>query len=191
MFSLRQKREIADKIQQILRQTQHPELPDGEISFHLHVDGAKEWSWADIKNNGAVATPSINPGNESKGQKEGKIMAEGYQGNVTTYRPVHHCANLLPYVMHKPTKVGKGVTCGHKCQCGLDRQLKELYANECNLWASLDKIKDMKNIPGFPFNSPHLQSAVDIAHNTLCCFINHAEYKIDPNPTAEGEVDDA
>jgi hypothetical protein len=28
MFSVRQKREIADKIQNILRETNHPELPD-------------------------------------------------------------------------------------------------------------------------------------------------------------------
>jgi hypothetical protein len=38
----------------------------GEISFHLHVDGAENWSWADIKNNGAVQQPSVNPWNESQ-----------------------------------------------------------------------------------------------------------------------------
>ena len=62
MFSMTQKREIAEKIQQILKETNHPELPEGEISFHLHVDGAE--SWADIKNNGSVTNPSINPHNE-------------------------------------------------------------------------------------------------------------------------------
>lgn len=41
MFSVRQKREIADKVQQILRETNHPELPEGEIQFHLHVAGAE------------------------------------------------------------------------------------------------------------------------------------------------------
>ena len=64
MFSVRQKREIADKVQQILRETQHPELPKGEISFLLHVVGAESWSWAVIRNNGAVTNPSINPHNE-------------------------------------------------------------------------------------------------------------------------------
>ena len=44
MFSMRQKREIADKVQQILRETKHPELPEGEIQFKLHVDGAESWS---------------------------------------------------------------------------------------------------------------------------------------------------
>ena len=64
MFSVRQKREIADKVQAILRETGHPELPQGEIHFSLHVDGAESWSWADIRNNGAVMSPGVNPWNE-------------------------------------------------------------------------------------------------------------------------------
>jgi hypothetical protein len=64
MFSIRQKREIADKVQQILRETEHPELPKGEIRFLLHVEGAEAWSWADIRNNGAVTNPIVNPFNE-------------------------------------------------------------------------------------------------------------------------------
>lgn len=59
MFSVRQKREIADAVQKILRATDHPELPAGEIRFHLHVEGDELWSWADIRNNGAVETPSV------------------------------------------------------------------------------------------------------------------------------------
>jgi len=69
MFSVQQKRTIADKVQQILRDTGHPELPAGEISFHLHVDGAESWSWADIKNNGAVTHPSVNPWNERQAER--------------------------------------------------------------------------------------------------------------------------
>ena len=65
MFSVRQKREIADKVQTILRETNHPELPAGEILFLLHVDGAESWSWADIRNNGAVTEPGVNPHNEA------------------------------------------------------------------------------------------------------------------------------
>ena len=64
MFSMEQKREIADAVQKILRDTNHPELPEGEISFHLHVDGAKSWSWADIRNNGQVIDPDTNVYNE-------------------------------------------------------------------------------------------------------------------------------
>lgn len=64
MFSVRQKREIAEAVQKILRDTNHPELPQGEIQFSLHVDGAESWSWADIRNNGAVRDPDVNPWNE-------------------------------------------------------------------------------------------------------------------------------
>jgi hypothetical protein len=66
MFSIREKREISDAVQKILRATNHPELPSGEIQFHLHVVGAESWSWADILNNGAVVTPGRNPWNESQ-----------------------------------------------------------------------------------------------------------------------------
>ena len=66
MFSVDQKRRISTAVQVLLRATQHPELPEGEISFHLHVDGAKWWSWADIKNNAAVQNPDVNPWNESQ-----------------------------------------------------------------------------------------------------------------------------
>ncbi len=67
MFSLKQKREISEKVQEILRDTNHPELPDGEISFNLSVCGKESWSWALIKNNGNVPNPSINPWNEKNG----------------------------------------------------------------------------------------------------------------------------
>lgn len=66
MFSVQQKRDIAQKVQEVLRATNHPELPKGEISFSLHVDGAERWSWADIKNNGAVESPVVNPHNEAQ-----------------------------------------------------------------------------------------------------------------------------
>jgi hypothetical protein len=66
MFSLQQKREIADAVQKILRATNHPELPETEIQFALHVEGAESWSWADIRNNGAVPKPGVNPWNERK-----------------------------------------------------------------------------------------------------------------------------
>jgi len=64
MFSVAEKRDISRKIQKILRNTEHPELPVNEIEFVLHVKGAENWSWADIKNNGAIDKPSINPWNE-------------------------------------------------------------------------------------------------------------------------------
>ena len=72
MFSVRQKREISEAVQQILRASGHPELPPGEIQFRLHVKGSEQWSWADIINNGAVETPAINPWNESQDPRTGE-----------------------------------------------------------------------------------------------------------------------
>ena len=64
MFSVQQKREISDAVQKILRSTMHPELPPtGEVTFSLKVLGAESWSYADIKNNGAVGDPGVNPHN--------------------------------------------------------------------------------------------------------------------------------
>jgi hypothetical protein len=71
MFSVKQKRDIADAVQQILRATGHPELPAGEIQFHLKVGGAAPWSWAYIRNNGAVIQPGVNPWNESQDPTRG------------------------------------------------------------------------------------------------------------------------
>ena len=66
MFSVKQKRDIADAVQKILHETGHPELPEGEITFNLRVEGAAGWSWADICNNGAVDSPGVNPWNEAQ-----------------------------------------------------------------------------------------------------------------------------
>jgi hypothetical protein len=64
MFSIAQKRDIADKIQSILRETNHPELPEGEITFRIFIEGNEPWSWANITNNGNCPNPDINPHNE-------------------------------------------------------------------------------------------------------------------------------
>lgn len=69
MFSVTQKRSISEAVQRILRETNHPELPAGEIQFALHVDGAEPWSWADIRNNGAVTNPRVNPWNERQARR--------------------------------------------------------------------------------------------------------------------------
>lgn len=69
MFSVQQKRDIADAVQRILRETNHPELPTGEIQFQLHVNGAEGWSWADIRNNGAIPHPGVNPWNEAQAKR--------------------------------------------------------------------------------------------------------------------------
>lgn len=69
MFSVRQKREISEAVQKILRDTMHPELPDTEIEFSLNVKGREVWSFAIIKNNGGIINPSVNPHNEAMDTK--------------------------------------------------------------------------------------------------------------------------
>lgn len=64
MFSFKQKRDLADAVQALLRATAHPELPAGEITFDLRVRGEEDWSWALIRNNGAVLNPGVNPWHE-------------------------------------------------------------------------------------------------------------------------------
>ena len=59
MFSPELKKEIAEYVQQLLAETNHPELPKGQIQFLLHVDGAKKWSWANIRNNGTIINDFI------------------------------------------------------------------------------------------------------------------------------------
>lgn len=71
MFSVAQKRHISSEVQRILRETNHPELPEGEIRFTLHVAGAEAWSWADIQNNESVIAPQINPHNEAQDPNTG------------------------------------------------------------------------------------------------------------------------
>jgi hypothetical protein len=66
VFSVREKRSIADLVQRVLRDTGHPEIPAGEIQFTLRVEGRESWSWAEIRNNGAVTNPGINPHNEAQ-----------------------------------------------------------------------------------------------------------------------------
>lgn len=57
MFTPQQKQEIAKKVQHAIQQTLNDELPKGEINFILHVDGAEDWSWANIRNNSMRNVP--------------------------------------------------------------------------------------------------------------------------------------
>lgn len=62
MFSMEEKRKIADAVEKILMDIDHPEMPKSRPSFQLHVDGKENWSWADIEpnwkyeNSGATTT---------------------------------------------------------------------------------------------------------------------------------------
>jgi hypothetical protein len=72
MFSVQQKREIAEAVQKTLRNTNHPELPEHEIQFRLLVVGATSMSWAEIRNNGDVPNPEVNPHNERQDPRNGQ-----------------------------------------------------------------------------------------------------------------------
>lgn len=72
MFSIRQKREISDKVQQILRETNHPELPKGNIKFTLNVQGKEAWSWAEIHDNASVVNPEERANQWNEEQDQGK-----------------------------------------------------------------------------------------------------------------------
>lgn len=57
MLSSPTKKMIADEVQKILKKVKDSELPKGEISFILHIDGASSVSWANIRNNSAKSEP--------------------------------------------------------------------------------------------------------------------------------------
>lgn len=48
---------------------------ESEIQFSLHVEGAESWSWADIRNNGAVKKPGVNLWNELQAERVVKTTA--------------------------------------------------------------------------------------------------------------------
>lgn len=71
MFSQTEKQKIATEIERLLLSLNHPEMPKERPNFHLHVDGAESWSWADIKPNWTFGgtPPTVNPWNEIAREK--------------------------------------------------------------------------------------------------------------------------
>lgn len=51
MFSIKEKQKIAEAIEKVLLEINHPEMPKKNPKFNLHVDGEESWSWADIEPN--------------------------------------------------------------------------------------------------------------------------------------------
>ena len=51
MFSLAEKKRIAEAVEKVLLEIAHPEMPTERPEFKLHVDGKKSWSRADIDPN--------------------------------------------------------------------------------------------------------------------------------------------
>lgn len=72
MFSVDEKRKIAEAVEKVLLDLDHPEMPKEKPLFSLHVDGKESWSWADIKPNWIYDVnnpPGINPWNEVAREK--------------------------------------------------------------------------------------------------------------------------
>ena len=67
MFSKEEKRKIADGIEKILLDLKHPEMPDKNPMFRIHIDGKESWSWAELEPNWTFKSGKpmgINPFNE-------------------------------------------------------------------------------------------------------------------------------
>lgn len=66
MFSSEEKKIIADEVEKLLLSFQHPEMPEKNVSFKLHINGKESWSWADIEPNWVFENqlPGVNPWNE-------------------------------------------------------------------------------------------------------------------------------
>ncbi|MGR3292514.1 MAG: hypothetical protein ACUZ9M_00695 [Candidatus Scalindua sp.] len=67
MFSAKEKIHIAKKIEEILLELKHPEMPTEKPLFELHVTGKASWSWAKIEPNWVFENGKemgINPFNE-------------------------------------------------------------------------------------------------------------------------------
>lgn len=68
MFSITEKRKIAEAVEKLILALDHPEMPKSKPSFRLHIDGAESWSFADIEPNWVFddgqKQAGVNPWNE-------------------------------------------------------------------------------------------------------------------------------
>lgn len=72
MFSVNQKRQIAEAVEKLLLSFDHPEMPKEKPRFRLDVLGKEEWSWAEIKPNWVYDEknpPAVNYWNEQQEKK--------------------------------------------------------------------------------------------------------------------------
>lgn len=67
MFSVEEKKKIAEAVEKVLLDLKHPEMPKEKPFFRLYVAGKEPWSWADIQPNWTFNEsnqPTVNPWNE-------------------------------------------------------------------------------------------------------------------------------
>jgi len=77
MFSVAQKKQIAEAVEKTLLSFNHPEMPTERPFFKLHVTGNNTMSWADIEPNWTYENrePGVNPFNEAVAEQ----MNEGHR----------------------------------------------------------------------------------------------------------------
>ena len=51
MFNAAEKKKIAEAVEKVLLEIDHPEMPNEKPYFELHVHGIEKWSFADIEPN--------------------------------------------------------------------------------------------------------------------------------------------
>ncbi len=64
MFSIAEKRHLAQIVETAIRELNHPEMDNDNIRFSLHIDGKESWSWADIHPNSERVKGEPNGWNE-------------------------------------------------------------------------------------------------------------------------------
>lgn len=68
MFSMNEKRKLAEAVEKLLLDLNHPEMPKEKPEFTLSVNGKEDWSWAEIgpnwKFDSGVKKMGVNPWNE-------------------------------------------------------------------------------------------------------------------------------
>jgi len=51
MFSIAEKKKIAEGVEALLLSFNHSEMPTEKVRFELHIEGKEAWSWANIRPN--------------------------------------------------------------------------------------------------------------------------------------------
>ena len=79
MFSVAEKRWIAERVEELLLGLRHPEMPSERPFFRLHVEGKEGWSWANIGPNWQhddSELQNVNPWNKRAREIMGEDHAE-------------------------------------------------------------------------------------------------------------------
>ena len=66
MFSVKEKQWLAYRIEDLIKELNHPEMNNENVRFNIHIDGAAIWSYADITDNKTAVENGyeVNPWNE-------------------------------------------------------------------------------------------------------------------------------